>query len=224
MTASKPSTTSKLSSVAAPRRPRGMQALVALGLCAVVMGWFGLRSFSTPRADTRQLETATQAIEEAPEPEPIVAEPPSAQAKPPVPARAAAPVAAPRPAPTPAKPPGYHFDPATDPPTVHGPEGLDIERTWANPRELSPEFGKHGKEFSTRSVYKYAAMAAHFFQEAPKYGFATKVDADGVIRIYDMGSNTYGEYNADGTTRKFFRPEEGGKYFDQQPGAPPLAP
>jgi len=67
-------------------------------------------------------------------------------------------------------------------------------------------------------------MAAHFFQEAPDRGFPTKVDEDGVIRIYDPGSNTYGEYNADGTTRLFLRPEHGSTFWAEQPGTPPISP
>jgi hypothetical protein len=120
--------------------------------------------------------------------------------------------------------PKPHFDPATDPPTIHSPDGLSIERTWGDPRLLPGEYGQHGREFSARSVFHYAAMAAHFFQEAPKYGFPSKVDDDGVIRIYDPGSNTYGEYNSDGTTRAFFRPRQGPAFWDEQQGTPPIAP
>ena len=34
----------------------------------------------------------------------------------------------------------------------------------------------------------------------------TKVDADGVIRMYDPTTNTFGAYGPDGITRSYFKP------------------
>lgn len=45
-----------------------------------------------------------------------------------------------------------------------------------------------------------------------------KTDMDGIIRVYDPETNTFGSYNSDGTTRTFFKPRGGQKYFDNQPG------
>ncbi|CAB4243600.1 Pyocin large subunit-like protein (fragment) [Methylacidimicrobium sp. AP8] len=57
-------------------------------------------------------------------------------------------------------------------------------------------------------------------------GLPTKIDSEGVIRIYDPATNTFGSYNADGTTRTFYKPYGGEPkkaqaYFDRQPGNSP---
>jgi pyocin large subunit-like protein len=167
--------------------------------------------------------TSAAAIEEAAptsEPaSPAAAPPPAA----PSPAAPPAKVVVPQ-LPAPATPAAHRYDPVTEPPLISGIDGLRVERTWGDQRELQREFIKYAKQFKTTSIFRYAAMAAHFYQQAPKYGFETKVDADGVIRIYDSGSNTYGEYNPDGTARTFMRPERGSAFFAEQPGVPPIAP
>jgi hypothetical protein len=200
-------------------RPRLSRTTVWLLLAGGVACWLLLQF--APSADR---STAAVPPVATPAPGPMY---PTAAAAPARPALTSAP-SLPRPG-SPAEigspaPPKPHFDPATDPPTIHSRDGLSIERTWGNSRALPREYGQHGKEFSARSVFHYAAMAAHFFQEAPKYGFPSKVDDDGVIRIYDPGSNTYGEYNPDGTTRAFFRPPQGAAFWNEQPGSAPLAP
>lgn len=202
-------------------RPSGARALLVLLVGALVC-WIGLRVALPQHSAPPPASVAEPAP--APEPAPVAAPEPVAPMKPAVQASttprqtAAARLQAMREATKPAEPPKKQFDPATDPPTISSPDGLRIERTWGNTRELPREFGKHGKEFASRSVFFYAAQAAHFFQEAPKYGFPTKIDDEGVIRIYDPGSNTYGEYNPDGTTRKFMRSPGGYTFFNDQPG------
>jgi pyocin large subunit-like protein len=63
-------------------------------------------------------------------------------------------------------------------------------------------------------------MASEFLQESQKRGLPTKIDSDGVIRIFDPASNTFGAYNPDGTTRTFFKPTSP-TYWDRQPGSAP---
>jgi pyocin large subunit-like protein len=60
-------------------------------------------------------------------------------------------------------------------------------------------------------------MASEFLQRP---GTLAKIDADGVIRVYDPATNTFGSYNANGTTRTFFKPTSP-TYWDRQPGSPP---
>jgi pyocin large subunit-like protein len=112
----------------------------------------------------------------------------------------------------------------TEPPLLRGGDGVRLERTWGDSRDMAKQFGRHGREFQTTSIFRYAAMAAYFFQEAPDRGFPTKIGEDGVIRIYDPGSNTYGEYNPDGTTRTFLRPERGSAFWAEQPGVEAISP
>lgn len=61
-------------------------------------------------------------------------------------------------------------------------------------------------------------MASDFLQRAQKERLPTKIDKDGVMRAYDPATNTFGAYNPNGTTRTFFKPDRGPKYWDDQPG------
>ena len=57
----------------------------------------------------------------------------------------------------------------------------------------------------------------------------TKIDpTDGTIRVYDPETNTFGSYNADGTTRTLYKPDPGRhgydstwQYWDDQQGNSP---
>jgi len=43
----------------------------------------------------------------------------------------------------------------------------------------------------------------------------------GGIRMYDAETNTFGAYNANGTTRTYYKPKGGQSYWDRQPGTDP---
>ncbi|HET8772057.1 MAG TPA: hypothetical protein VFM71_13825 [Gemmatimonadaceae bacterium] len=62
-------------------------------------------------------------------------------------------------------------------------------------------------------------MASDFLQRGLRDGLPTKIDTDGVIRIYDPTSNTFGAFNANGTTRTLFKPSSD-TYWARQPGTP----
>jgi len=59
-------------------------------------------------------------------------------------------------------------------------------------------------------------MKKTLFERATKENLPTKIAPDGTIRVYDQKSNSFGSYNPDGTTRTFFKPKEGSKYWDRQ--------
>jgi hypothetical protein len=125
-----------------------------------------------------------------------------------------------------ASPPQAPSDPSSLP---HGretkfPEGLRVQSTWGDTRTLTLHFRDHGKDFASTSPFHYAAQAARFFREAPFKKLPTKVDDEGVIRIYDPATNSFGAYNPDGTTRTFFKPERGRQYWEEQPGNAPWTP
>jgi pyocin large subunit-like protein len=63
-------------------------------------------------------------------------------------------------------------------------------------------------------------MARDFLGRAKSDGLPTKVDADGVTRVFDPASNTFGAYNSDGSTRTFFKPSSS-TYWERQPGNAP---
>jgi hypothetical protein len=94
---------------------------------------------------------------------------------------------------------------------------------WGNPKTLADHFARHGKDFGAKSADDYARQASDFFRRSQAERLPTKIDADGVIRVYDPKSNTFGAFNPDGTTRTLFKPRSS-TYFDRQPGSPPWGP
>jgi len=94
---------------------------------------------------------------------------------------------------------------------------LGTSESWGNPNSLARHFRDHGADFAASSADDYARMASEFLQRP---GTLAKIDADGVIRVYDPATNTFGSYNANGTTRTFFKPTSP-TYWDRQPGSPP---
>ena len=89
-------------------------------------------------------------------------------------------------------------------------------RTWGNREALPDHFDRHGNDFGAPNEENYAQQANRFFLERDRY--QVKTDMDGIIRVYDPETNTFGSYNSDGTTRTFFKPRGGQRYFDNQPG------
>jgi hypothetical protein len=97
---------------------------------------------------------------------------------------------------------------------------LEAADSWGNAATLARHFRDHGAEVGARSAREYADMGSDFLQRGLKDGLPTKIDADGVIRIYDPSTNTFGAFNADGTTRTLFKPTSK-TYWDRQPGTAP---
>ena len=92
-----------------------------------------------------------------------------------------------------------------------------LKQTWAHPATVADHFRRHGADFHARDPEDYAAQAWRFRQAAAASGYRVKKDSQGILRIYDPTSGTFGAYNPDGTTRTFFKPGTDA-YFDRQPG------
>jgi len=88
---------------------------------------------------------------------------------------------------------------------------------WGIPHKLPDHFKGHAKAFGAGSPDEYAIMASKFLERGQREGLPMKVSPDGVIRVYDPATNTFGSYNPDGTTRTFFKPTSP-TYWDRQPG------
>jgi pyocin large subunit-like protein len=94
---------------------------------------------------------------------------------------------------------------------------------------LADHFARHGGDFGAASEAEYAQQASRFFQRGIGDGLPTKINPkDGSIRIYDPQSNTFGAYNADGSTRTFYKPDPARRgfatnwdYWVSQPGYAP---
>lgn len=100
--------------------------------------------------------------------------------------------------------------------------------SWGNPKTLADHFQRHGGDFGARTADDYAQQASGFLQRGVRGGAQVKVDSRGVIRVYDPRTNTFGAYNANGTTRTFYKPDPrvhgyptNQAYFDAQAGRAP---
>ncbi|HEY2405464.1 MAG TPA: RHS repeat-associated core domain-containing protein [Polyangiaceae bacterium] len=107
-----------------------------------------------------------------------------------------------------------------------GPEGrgLPSAASWGNSATLARHFGDHGPDFGSNSADEYAEEASAFLQRAQAESLPTKIDANGVIRVYEPKTNTFGAFNPNGTTRTFFTPARGAAYWADQPGGEPWTP
>jgi hypothetical protein len=89
--------------------------------------------------------------------------------------------------------------------------------TWGYLPSLPDHFERHGQDFKAKDADDYARMAWEFRQRAKAEGLPTKVDSEGVTRVYDPKTGTFAAYNRNGTTKTFFKPNSR-DYFDRQPG------
>lgn len=94
---------------------------------------------------------------------------------------------------------------------------------WGNPKTLERHFRDHGADFGASSADDYARQASDFFRRSQIERLPTKIDKDGVIRVWDPKTNSFGSFNPDGTTKTFFKPTSP-TYFERQPGTAPWEP
>ncbi len=83
---------------------------------------------------------------------------------------------------------------------------LTPEESWSNPNTLTRHFEDHGADFGASSPEDYARQASGFLQRAQQQRLPTKIAPDGVIRVFDPATNTFGSYNPNGTTRRSSSP------------------
>ena len=93
---------------------------------------------------------------------------------------------------------------------------VDVGLHWGNPRTLQDHFDRHGADFQAADPADYARQAHAFYAARAQY--QVKTDLDGSLRVYDAQTNAFGAYNPDGTTKTYFKPDNGQAYFYRQPG------
>lgn len=95
--------------------------------------------------------------------------------------------------------------------------------TWGIQGTLEKHVQKHGSDFGTMDPQKYASEASALRQRVDDPRVQVKVEKNlqkgDVIRVYDPKTNTFGSYNADGTSKTLYKPPAGQDYFDRQPGS-----
>ncbi|HLH42484.1 MAG TPA: hypothetical protein VKV74_05835 [Bryobacteraceae bacterium] len=91
---------------------------------------------------------------------------------------------------------------------------------FRSPRQLEEHYQKHGTEFGHISRAEYLRLAQDL-RDAPAGGpILEAVKAGGVVTRFDRRNGYFGAYNADGTIRTFFIPNDGERYFHRQAGRP----
>jgi hypothetical protein len=100
-----------------------------------------------------------------------------------------------------------------------------VEASWGKLNTLKRHFDDHGADFGATDQIDYARRAHEFLQRAQRENLPRKIDDQGVSRIYDPATNTFGAYNPDGTTRTFYTPDPAVHglptnmdYWNSQPG------
>jgi hypothetical protein len=87
---------------------------------------------------------------------------------------------------------------------------------WGNAGTLLDHVERHGKDFGIASGEEYARQAREFYTQARNGRFRAVIDEYGVFRAYDPKTNTFGSFNSDGTTRTYYKPSGGARYFRRQ--------
>lgn len=85
-------------------------------------------------------------------------------------------------------------------------------------KTLQKHYDDHGSDFGSPSPQAYQEAAESLLKNSGKPGYETKTTPDGVERVYQESTNSFGSYNSDGSVRTFFKPSGGQKYWDRQPG------
>ena len=83
---------------------------------------------------------------------------------------------------------------------------------------LEEHFEKHGGELHAASAADYLRLA-QALRDRPAGGDVLEtVRADGVVSRFDRASGAVLAFDADGTIRTYFRPNDGERYFRRQAG------
>jgi hypothetical protein len=81
---------------------------------------------------------------------------------------------------------------------------------------LESHFEKHGAELGVASAAEYLALAKAL-RDAPRSSDVREtVRTDGVVTRFDRKSGAFIAFEADGTIRTFFKPNDGEAYFRRQ--------
>lgn len=97
------------------------------------------------------------------------------------------------------------------------PTKVGSSRGFRSRDRLDEHFAKHGAEFGVTSAQAYLALA-QALRDAPAGGDVLEIvrPSDGVISRFDKRTGAFGAFDADGTIRTYFRPNDGEAYFRRQ--------
>lgn len=83
-------------------------------------------------------------------------------------------------------------------------------------RQFADHYQKHGAEFGSVSKAQFLCLAQDL-RDATAGGSILEIKrSDGAITRFDRKHGYFGAFNADGTIRTFFVPNDGERYFRRQ--------
>ncbi len=89
-------------------------------------------------------------------------------------------------------------------------------RGFRTQRQLNEHFAKHGKDFGNITQDQYLRMAQELRDSRPgKTVLESKRQGGGGAK-FDVKMGYFVAYDADGTIRTFFIPNDGARYFERQ--------
>jgi hypothetical protein len=83
-------------------------------------------------------------------------------------------------------------------------------------QRLTEHYLKHGHEFGRLTIQDYLRRAQLLRDRAVGGDVLELVRVDGVVTRFDRASGDFIAFDADGTIRTFFRPNDGENYFRRQ--------
>ena len=87
---------------------------------------------------------------------------------------------------------------------------------FVDQRRLDEHYAKHGAEFGTITRQDYLRQAQLLRDAAVGGPVLQTVRADGVTTRFDRQTGAFVAFNANGTIRTFFKPNDGERYYRRQ--------
>ena len=101
-------------------------------------------------------------------------------------------------------------------PTVGSVPATRVDAGFRSRQRLADHYAKHGSEFGRISREEYLHLA-QTLRDAPVGGDVLEIRrGDGTVSRFDRKSGAFIAFDADGTIRTFFRPNDGEAYFQRQ--------
>ncbi|HEY0929430.1 MAG TPA: hypothetical protein VGE27_05880 [Gemmatimonas sp.] len=113
-----------------------------------------------------------------------------------------------------AAPPSASAAPSVNPPA---PASRFGDRGFRSRERLEEHFDKHGHEFRAASAAEYLSLA-QAVRDGPVSEDIIEAtrSSDGVVSRYQRSTGAFLAFDADGTIRTFFKPNDGERYFRRQ--------
>lgn len=102
------------------------------------------------------------------------------------------------------------------PPSAPTVSAVRIDAGFRSRQRLADHYAKHGSEFGKVSQDEYLRLA-QALRDAPVGADVLEIRrGDGTVSRFDRKSGAFIAFDADGTIRTFFRPNDGEAYFQRQ--------